>query len=201
MYCQIYKSLVESEQETKEKTEDVVDAQDEYESEVSTNVVDFGESASRSSSESGDYVVLTGEADPELLEIFIEEAGQVCQELKENWNAWLSAQQSWEHFTEMRRGFHTLKGSGRFAGTQLLGEFAWTLENLCNKLINKKATVSTEVRDLIQRAIDSTPPLISQLSDPKEPSGVNTEELMSEATRLADLPVPKVGERKNKVGR
>ena len=33
----------------------------------------------------------------------------------------------------MRRSFHTLKGSGRMVGAQLIGEFAWSIENLLNR--------------------------------------------------------------------
>ena len=36
-----------------------------------------------------------------------------------------------------RRSFHTLKGSGRMVGAQLIGEFAWSIENLLNRLINQ----------------------------------------------------------------
>ena len=37
----------------------------------------------------------------------------------------------------MRRSFHTLKGSGRMVGAQLLGEFCWSVENLLNRIIDK----------------------------------------------------------------
>lgn len=69
--------------------------------------------------------VLSGEADPILIEIFIEEAEQVVIDIKNNWNAWQSDQKDWDCFANMHRGYHTLKGSGRFVGAELLSELAW----------------------------------------------------------------------------
>ena len=41
-----------------------------------------------------------------------------------------------------RRSFHTLKGSGRMVGARELSEFAWAIENLINRLIDKTLTRS-----------------------------------------------------------
>ena len=36
----------------------------------------------------------------------------------------------------LRRSFHTLKGSGRMVGADLIGEFCWNVERLLNRIIN-----------------------------------------------------------------
>ena len=109
------------------------------------------------------FQVLTDDSDPDVLETFIEEATQVIFDMKQHWDQWKKNQQDWQSFTEMRRGFHTLKGSGRFAGAQLLGEFAWHFENLCNKLISKKDLVAHEKQTLLNQALEVIPKLIEQL--------------------------------------
>lgn len=137
--------------------------------------------------ESKHFVVLKEDADMEILAVFIEEANQVIEDIHTNWGAWKEDQHQWDSFVEIRRGFHTLKGSGRFSGAELLGEFAWALENLCNKLINKKSTISKDIRELLQLAIDSTPKLINQLNEPETVVDVDVYELIDTASRLSEL--------------
>ena len=132
------------------------------------------------------FKILTEDADPELLEIFIEEANQVAQDIQNNWNAWLHEQKNWDSFVEMRRGFHTLKGSGRFAGAELLGEFAWGLENLCNKLINKKMAITSQNHELIDQSLKYIPQLIAQLSDQQKTVDIDIAGLMEQAKLAAE---------------
>ncbi len=112
--------------------------------------------------------ILSEDFDPEVLETYIEEATQVIFDMKQHWDKWKKNQQDWQNFIELRRGFHTLKGSGRFAGAQFLGEFAWKFENLCNKLISKKNLVAHEKQTLLQEALEVLPQLVEQLKDQGE---------------------------------
>ena len=41
-----------------------------------------------------------------------------------------------EALTEIRRAFHTLKGSGRMVGATDIGDFSWAVENLLNRVID-----------------------------------------------------------------
>src|SRR5690606_26679183 len=75
-------------------------------------------------------------SDPELVELFIEEAKEEIANIKRHLPAWLENQQDSEALISVRRSFHTLKGSGRMVGARLIGEFAWSVENLLNRLIN-----------------------------------------------------------------
>ncbi len=129
--------------------------------------------------------VLTEDSDPDVLETFIEEATQVIFDMKQHWDQWKKNQQDWQSFTEMRRGFHTLKGSGRFAGAQLLGEFAWHFENLCNKLISKKDLVAHEKQALLNQALEIIPKLIDQLKRPEEEIDVDVHALIEQVQASA----------------
>ena len=106
--------------------------------------------------------------------------------MKQHWDQWKKNQQEWQSFTELRRGFHTLKGSGRFAGAQLLGEFAWHFENLCNKLISKKDIIAHEKQSLLKQALDAVPQLIEQLKTREENIEVDVYALIQQAQDFAN---------------
>ena len=73
------------------------------------------------------------EVDKELLEIFLEEAAEVVETIASNLEACAAAPHDREALTTIRRGFHTLKGSGRMVGLLDLGEMAWQCEQVLNK--------------------------------------------------------------------
>ncbi len=73
--------------------------------------------------------------DPELLEVFLEEFESVAAMLDEQIPEWLQHQENTELMTNIRRGFHTLKGSGRMVGAYELGDFSWHIESMLNSLL------------------------------------------------------------------
>lgn len=77
------------------------------------------------------------EIDHEIIEIFVEEAGEVLQAIEEYFPRWAQNFEDKESLTEFRRAFHTLKGSGRMVGAGEIGELAWSIENMLNRIIDK----------------------------------------------------------------
>jgi chemosensory pili system protein ChpA (sensor histidine kinase/response regulator) len=82
------------------------------------------------------------EVDKELLEIFLEEATEVIQAIGDNLAATREAPHERESLTTIRRGFHTLKGSGRMVGLNELGEMAWQCEQVMNKWLKDEKPAS-----------------------------------------------------------
>ncbi len=80
--------------------------------------------------------------DSEMLEVFLEEAQDVLGILRSNLELSQLHPESNEPLVTMRRGFHTLKGSGRMVGLTDFGEVAWAVERAMNKWLqeNKPAT-------------------------------------------------------------
>jgi len=70
--------------------------------------------------------------DPELLEVFLEEFESVVKMLAEQLPQWIQNQEDTARLVDIRRGFHTLKGSGRMVGANEIGEFAWHIEDMLN---------------------------------------------------------------------
>jgi chemosensory pili system protein ChpA (sensor histidine kinase/response regulator) len=77
--------------------------------------------------------IRAGGEDEELLEVFLEEAREVMETLRGNLEISRLHMDSREPLVTMRRGFHTLKGSGRMVGLTELGEVAWAVERAMNK--------------------------------------------------------------------
>jgi chemosensory pili system protein ChpA (sensor histidine kinase/response regulator) len=90
--------------------------------------------------------------EPELLDIFLEEANEVLATLGEASDACQSNPDDQESLTVIRRGFHTLKGSGRMVGLEELGETAWRHEQLMNGWLAEKKSASGDLLRLIGRS-------------------------------------------------
>lgn len=80
--------------------------------------------------------------DQELLEVFLEEAQEVLRIMRDNLEISQLHPDSREPLVTIRRGFHTLKGSGRMVGLMDLGDVAWRIERALNNWLrdNKPAT-------------------------------------------------------------
>ncbi|HEY5667199.1 MAG TPA: Hpt domain-containing protein [Gammaproteobacteria bacterium] len=100
---------------------------------------------------------------PELVEIFIEEAREEVEHIQESLPRWLEQIEDAESLIGVRRSFHTLKGSGRMVGAELIGEFAWSIENLLNKVINKTLDATPPILEFVSEAAAVLPSLVEQL--------------------------------------
>ncbi|HEY5601769.1 MAG TPA: Hpt domain-containing protein, partial [Gammaproteobacteria bacterium] len=90
--------------------------------------------------------------DEEILEIFLEEADEVVGTIQENLRAWKKNQSNSEALTVLRRSYHTIKGSGRLAGAKVVGEFAWSIENMLNRVIEGRLEVQPAIFELLENA-------------------------------------------------
>jgi len=106
--------------------------------------------------------------DEEILEIFIEEADEVVGAIKENLQLWKQDNGNEDALAILRRSYHTIKGSGRLAGAKVVGEFAWAIENLLNRVMEKKVELGPEVFDLLEKAESSLEESIQHLKGERE---------------------------------
>ncbi len=108
--------------------------------------------------------------DPELLELFIEEAKEEIASINRNLPVWADSPDDMESLIIVRRSFHTLKGSGRMVGAERIGEYCWSVENLLNKLINRTLVRTPPMVEFIRKAAAAIPELIEQLEIGTEPA-------------------------------
>ncbi len=131
------------------------------------------------------YTILGDDADDEIVEIFIEEAVEVLEELHGSFPQWKTNPDDNEAVSTIRRGFHTLKGSGRLVGAELIGEFSWKFENALNCLIDKKISSTPALFNAVEEALSVLPQLIEQLNGNREPIQ-NINNLMAAVDALAE---------------
>jgi chemosensory pili system protein ChpA (sensor histidine kinase/response regulator) len=124
-------------------------------------------------------------SDPELVEVFIEEAKEEIANIQRNLPQWTGDRENSEALIATRRSFHTLKGSGRMVGAQLLGEFAWNIENLLNRIINQTREPTPAMVAFVEEAAAALPQLLEQLEIGLAPK-VDVQLLMKRAEAFAE---------------
>ncbi|HEY5624509.1 MAG TPA: Hpt domain-containing protein, partial [Gammaproteobacteria bacterium] len=107
---------------------------------------------------------------PELVEIFIEEAKEEIAKIRQHLPVWQQNRENAEALISARRSFHTLKGSGRMVGAEIIGEFAWSVENLLNRIINQTLEPDDDIVAFLARAMKFLPELVEQLEIGTEPA-------------------------------
>ncbi|MBK9117598.1 MAG: Hpt domain-containing protein [Betaproteobacteria bacterium] len=93
-----------------------------------------------------------GGLDQELLEIFLSEAAEVLDAIAESHRTLAENPGDREALRTIRRGFHTLKGSGRMVGLTQLGDYAYDAERICNRLLDEERPVTGAVLAFIHAA-------------------------------------------------
>ncbi len=105
------------------------------------------------------------EDDPEMREIFLEEAAEVLASAGEALAALQVRHDDTEAMTTMRRAFHTLKGSARMVGLLDFGEAAWACEQLYNTRLAEHAGADADLRGFSQEACALFGRWVQSLSD------------------------------------
>jgi chemosensory pili system protein ChpA (sensor histidine kinase/response regulator) len=115
-----------------------------------------------------DFVSYFGD-DDSILEIFLEEAGEVIQELNEHFPQWAVNFENEAALKVIRRNFHTLKGSGRMVGAHAMAELAWSNERLLNGVLEHTVVPTQNMVQLLGEVISILPSLVEDFSTPREP--------------------------------
>jgi chemosensory pili system protein ChpA (sensor histidine kinase/response regulator) len=95
--------------------------------------------------------------DDEIIEIFIEEVDEVLEKISKYLTQWQTDIGDQGALTEIRRAFHTLKGSGRMVGATVVGELAWSIENLLNRIIENTLATTAEIQSLVVEVVSQIP--------------------------------------------
>ncbi|WP_288400202.1 Hpt domain-containing protein, partial [uncultured Acinetobacter sp.] len=90
------------------------------------------------------------EQDAEILEIFIEELDEIFVELEPLIVQWIEQPNQQDVLTDIRRHFHTLKGSGRMVGAKSSGELAWTVEDTLNRVLAGTVLLNSDIQHYVK---------------------------------------------------
>ena len=125
------------------------------------------------------------DVDEEIVAIFVEEVQEVLSGLDESLPAWRSNLGDKGALAEVRRAFHTLKGSGRMVGATIIGELAWSIENLLNSIIEGNLTAGPRTIELVTEVARQMPDAVEAFHEGNQHRFV-ADELISMAEALAE---------------
>ncbi len=100
------------------------------------------------------------EVDPELMEVFLEEAGDIMEHSEETLQNWKHDRQDQSLMAELQRELHTLKGGARMADITEIGDLAHAVESLMVKLNEEEAVASDSAFAVLQQAHDRLASLV-----------------------------------------
>ncbi len=123
--------------------------------------------------------------DQEIREVFVEEVGEEIANINVNLPAWKSNPEDLDALKNVRRSFHTLKGSGRLVGALALGEFSWKVENMLNRVLDRTIKPDQNVQALVDVAVATLPKLHAGLQGESVTIDPPLDAVMQTADKLA----------------
>ncbi|MCB1810839.1 MAG: Hpt domain-containing protein, partial [Candidatus Competibacteraceae bacterium] len=128
-----------------------------------------------------DYEMLDDGLD-DIIEVFLEEARNELDNIRQQLPVWRKNLAQREPVKEIRRSFHTLKGSGRMVGETTLGDFAWQFEHLLNSILDGQLVPSESMVEAIAAAAQV---LAQRLAQPA-PQGLGDAPIFQQLGKHAD---------------
>ncbi|WP_223518066.1 Hpt domain-containing protein [Pseudomonas sp. GL-B-19] len=128
--------------------------------------------------------------DDELREVFLEETDEVLDILQDYLPRWAANPDDKSALSELRRAFHTLKGSGRMVRALVLGELAWAVENLLNRVLEDSVAPGAAVQQLLTDALDLLPELVAEYAGNAQRQRNDVDLLAARAHALAKGDAP-----------
>ncbi|MBH9409176.1 chemotaxis protein CheA [Pseudomonas aeruginosa] len=129
------------------------------------------------------------DADEEILQDFLVEAGEILEQLSEQLSEQLveleSRPDDMDLLNAIFRGFHTVKGGAGFLQLNALVECCHIAENVFDILRKGERRVSSELMDVVLQALDTVNAMFDQVREQSEPTPA-TPELLAALARLAE---------------
>lgn len=127
--------------------------------------------------------------DEEIRGTFLDELTEEIASIEQNLPLWRANIEDLERLRTIRRSYHTIKGSGRMVGARLLGEFAWQIENLLNRVLNGNRPPSLPILEVVEQATAALPEFHAALCGDITPRR-NVAAIMANAEILAEGGTP-----------
>ena len=132
------------------------------------------------------------EADEEILQDFLVEAGEILEQLSEQLVELENDVDNADLLNAIFRGFHTVKGGAGFLALNELVDVCHGAENIFDLLRNGQRTVNADLMDTILSALDTINDMFA-LVQSREPCVAASPELLAELHRLSQPDGPKAG--------
>lgn len=126
--------------------------------------------------------------DPDIRDIFIEEVEEILEFQQQAIPQWLENPSDQDVLTDIRRSFHTLKGSGRMAGAVQSGELAWSIEEMLNRVMSGAVALTRDIQELVYSVSTLYQVLVEDFKS-LEPHQVELRTWVVVAQKLSDMQV------------
>jgi len=110
------------------------------------------------------------DADPELLEIFLEEACDLVDSGETTLRAWARDPHNEELIAELKRQLHTLKGGARMVDITAIGDLSHSLESLLTRVTDGHAGLSENLFAVLNESVDQLAFMLEQVKARKVPA-------------------------------
>ncbi len=156
-----------------------------------------------------DVVVVQGQNEAvvdEIIEIFVEEATEAIETIRQCYPKWKKNTNDDNALKTFRRSFHTLKGSGRLVGANVVAELSWAVEGLLNSIIDGEASISAAVFGYLDECIAIMPALVEKFQVIREKTEIDAnilllieksralKEVPEEAFEIVEHPAPPIAD-------
>lgn len=101
----------------------------------------------------------------EIKEIFFEEVDELLEGVDDLLKIWRRQPSDKKTLTEIRRAFHTMKGSGRMANVLDVSELAWKVENMLNRALAGAVPVSEPMVLLVSKVRELMPKIVNAIKN------------------------------------
>ena len=110
------------------------------------------------------------EADEEILQDFLVEAGEILEQLSEQLVELENRPDDMDLLNAIFRGFHTVKGGAGFLQLDALVACCHIAENVFDILRKGERTVTSELMDVVLQALDAVNSMFDQVREQQEPT-------------------------------
>ena len=117
----------------------------------------------------------------EFLEVFLEEAREETASAVEQFALWRADPSDQESLATLRRSFHTLKGSGRLVGADLVAQLTEAAERLLNRVLEGSLESSADLVALVADTVALLPDVVSAEANGRP---ISVADLVERADRL-----------------
>ncbi|WP_144395192.1 chemotaxis protein CheA [Pleionea sediminis] len=115
------------------------------------------------------------DADEEILQDFIIEAGEIIETLSEQLVALENEPENMDLLNAIFRGFHTVKGGAGFLNLTAMVEVCHITENIFDILRNGGRKANAELMDTVLRALDQINEMFDEVKQGDQPSSASSE--------------------------
>ncbi|BCD99981.1 Hpt domain-containing protein [Marinicellulosiphila megalodicopiae] len=105
------------------------------------------------------------DSDPELIEIFLDEADEILVSIQAQFDTWKQDISNLEPVHILQRDLHTLKGGARMAGISPIGDLGHELEYLYEGFVNHKYVADDSLIELIESCHNSLSDMVQDIQN------------------------------------